>query len=235
MGDQETLDEFVAKKAEDGRLTTLEKSAIRRQTRKLTDVNVNLAYARMAVSFVKQKVPLVANWDEPLPTSFEGIIKGMDTANSEAEADRVFAKAKAARNKADKCVYENLRPDSKWEKIFQAEGVHKQQDIQILSDLVDQYGCGNCMELAAVTFMYLYNLNIGPLDYMALNGADHAFVVIGRNRSDDVDTIGRDWDKSAVVCDPWAYGLKYPIPAGKPLRRGRYLWRFLCRLLRSTS
>ena len=111
MGDQETLDEFVAKKAEDGRLTILERSAIRRQTRKLTDVNVNLAYARMAVSFVKQKVPLVANWDEPLPTSFESIIEGMDTAKSRAEADRVLAKAKAARDKADKCVYDNLRPD----------------------------------------------------------------------------------------------------------------------------
>jgi hypothetical protein len=57
--------------------------------------------------------------------TFGKIIKGMDTANSQAEADRVFAKAKAARNKADKCVYENLRPDSKWEKIFQAKGVHK--------------------------------------------------------------------------------------------------------------
>jgi hypothetical protein len=38
--------------------------------------------------------------------------------------------------------------------------------------------------------------------------------VIGRNR-DDVDTVGRNWDKSAVVCDPWAYGLKIPLPAGQ--------------------
>ena len=60
MGDQETLDEFVAKKAEDGRLTILEKSAIHRQTRRLTDVNVNLAYARMAVSFVN-RLPAVVN------------------------------------------------------------------------------------------------------------------------------------------------------------------------------
>jgi hypothetical protein len=150
-----------------------------------------------------------------LPTSFEGIIKGMDMANSQAEADRVFAKAKAARNKADKCVYENLRPDSKWEKIFQGKGVHKLQDIQILSDLVDQHGCGNCMELTAVTFMYLYNLNIGPLDLMALDNADHAFVVIGRRESDDVESLGRNWDKSAVVCAPWAYGLKIPLPAGQ--------------------
>ena len=63
------------------------------------------------------------------------------------------------------------------------------------------------MELAAITFMYLYNLNIRPLDYMALEGADHAFVVIRRNQSDDVKNVGRNWDKNAVVCDTWAYGL----------------------------
>ena len=122
MGDQETLDELVAKKAEDGRLTFMERRAIRRQTGKLNDVNVNLAYARMAVSFVKQKVPLVANWDEPLPTSFESIIRGMHTAKSRAEEDRVLAEAKAARNKADKCVYDNLRHDTKWERIKSAGG-----------------------------------------------------------------------------------------------------------------
>ena len=63
----------------------------------------------------------------------------------------------------------------------QAGGVQDLQDIQILSDLADQHGCGNCGELTAISFMYLYNLNIRPLDFMALeNTADHAFVVIGR-------------------------------------------------------
>jgi hypothetical protein len=55
--------------------------------------------------------------------------------------------------------------------------------------------------------MYLDNLNIGPLDFMALNDADHAFVVIGRSGKDEDDNLGRNWDKSAVVCDPWAYGM----------------------------
>ena len=64
------------------------------------------------------------------------------------------------------------------------------------------------MELTAITFMYLYNLNIGPLDFMALKRpADHAFVVIGRRGSDEDDNYGRNWGKSAVVCDPWAYGM----------------------------
>ena len=29
----------------------------------------------------------------------------------------------------------------------------------------------------------------------------------GAGQSDDVENVGRNWDKSAVVCDPWAYGL----------------------------
>jgi hypothetical protein len=155
MGDQEALDEFVAKKAEDGRLTILEKSAIRRQTRKLTDVNVNLAYARMAVSFVNQKSMLVANWDEPLDRSAEGIYRvGVQRAKSQKDADRAEANSKAAWAKADKCVYGNLRHDSKWEKIIlEAGGVHELQDIQILRDLAEQHGCGNCVELTAMTFM----------------------------------------------------------------------------------
>jgi hypothetical protein len=170
----------------------------------------------MAVSFVKQKAMLVANWDEPLDRSAEGIYRvGVQRAKSQKDADQAEANSKAAWDKADKCVYGNLRHDSKWEKIIlDAGGVHELQDIQILRDLAEEHGCGNCVELTAMTFMYLYNLNIGPLDFMALDNADHAFVVIGRNR-DDVDTVGRNWDKSAVVCDPWAYGLKIPLPAGQ--------------------
>jgi hypothetical protein len=50
--------------------------------------------------------------------------------------------------------------------------VHKLQDIEILRDLAERHGCGKCLELTALTFVYLYNLNIGPLDFMALHNAD---------------------------------------------------------------
>lgn len=134
MGDQEKLDEFVANKVEGG-LTKQEKIAISRQAAKLKDVNINLAYARMAVSFVKQKVSLVANWDERLDTSAEGIYRvGLERAKSSNEADH-------------------------W-------GVQDLQDIQILSDLAEQHGCGNCGELTAVTFMCLYHLSVRPLEIL---------------------------------------------------------------------
>ena len=97
------------------------------------------------------------------------------------------------------------------------------QDIQILSDLADRSGCGNCGELPAVTFIYLYNLSIRPLDFMALKPpADHAFVVIGRSGSDTDDSFGRNWDSNAVICDPWASELKAFFPGSPygPIRFG---------------
>jgi hypothetical protein len=117
MGDQEKLDEFVTKQVEGG-LTKQEMVAISKQAAKLKDVNVNLAYARMAVSFVKQKIPLVANWDERLDTSAEGIYRvGIETAKSSKEADRAEANSKAAWGNADKCVYGNLRQNKEWQAI----------------------------------------------------------------------------------------------------------------------
>ena len=47
---QELLDQFVANKAEDEKLTKDEMADIRKQARKLGDVNTNLAFARMAVA-----------------------------------------------------------------------------------------------------------------------------------------------------------------------------------------
>jgi hypothetical protein len=213
MGDQDTLDKLVAEKAEGG-FTKREKADIGKQARKLEDVSVNLSYARLAVSVVKQKVPLVANWDEILHTSAEGIYRiGSERAKSQKDEDKAVAASKAAWNKADKCVYQDLRRNPEWERInSQVGGVQNLQDIQILSDLAEQHGCGNCGELTAATFMLLYNLDIRPLDFMALKfPADHAFVVIGRAGSDKDETPGRNWGESAVICDPWASGLYRPL------------------------
>ena len=211
MGDQEILDKLVAEKAEGG-LTKQERREIRQEAKELTDASVNLAYARMAVSFVKQKVPLVANWDEILLSSAEGIWRtGSKGAKSRKDSEKAEADSKAAWDKADKCVYQDLRQNSEWERInSQDGGVQSLQDIQILSDLADHHGCGNCGEMTAVTFMYLYNLDIRPLDFMKLKKpADHAFVVIGRKGSDKDDKLGRNWGTNAVVCDPWASGLYF--------------------------
>lgn len=205
MGDQDALDKLVAQKAEGG-LTAKEKADIARTAKKLKDVNVNLAYARHAVAHALQKVPEVANWDETWPSSAEGIYR----------STRSVQKSEAAWNSADRCVYGNLRQKAEWQRInAQRGGVQDVGDIRILSGLAGSHGCGNCGEMTALTFMFLYDLGVRPLDFMVLiSPADHAFVVIGRDGKDEDDNKGTNWGASAVVCDPWAHGLMKPLPPG---------------------
>ena len=167
------------------------------------DVKHNLSFARSAVDFMKPKMKLVANWDQNSEQSAEGIFRSSGDDG----------KARAAWNKADQCVYGQLRQSNDWKMIMDPDaradkglsgaGIQKLGDIRTLADLVTRFSCGNCAEMAASAFMYLHKLNVRPLDYMVLEGADHAFVVIGR---DGDATDWRKWGKNAVVCDPWAFG-----------------------------
>lgn len=206
MGKQETLDKLVADKAADG-FTAAEKKEIAKEVKKLKDVNVNLAYARHAVAFVLEKVSMTANWDEPSDYSAEGIYRTTGDVQ----------KSEKAWDSADRCVYGNLRQEPDWQRInAQKYGVRNVGDIRTLSGLADSHGCGNCGEMTARAFIFLYDLGIRPLDFMVLiNPADHAFVVIGRNGKADNNNMGTNWGDSAVVCDPWAYGLNKPLAAGQ--------------------
>ena len=202
-----------------------EREEIRRRSRKLKDASVNLAYARMAVRFVEQKVALVANWDESVPSSAENIYRvGIDTARSEADRNRVEASAKAAWNKADQCVYGDLRQNQEWQRIdAQTGGVQDLQDIQILSDLADQ------VRLRELRRAHRHNLHL-PLQLehppVGLHGSKAPgrprVLVIGRSGSDTDDSFGRNWDSNAVICDPWASGLKAFFPGSLygPIRFG---------------
>ena len=69
-------------------------------------------------------------------------------------------------------------------------------------------GCGNCGEQAAVAFMHLVERKVKPIDYMFRNNADHAFVVIGRDKG-SLPENHSSWGKDANVCDPW-HGKAYP-------------------------
>jgi hypothetical protein len=210
MPDQDKLDQSVAKAAEDGRVTKEEMKALNAQAKKLKDVNLNLAFARQAVAFMKPKMKQVANWDQKLDSSAEAI--GDKILQKTGDIGQARAVSEKAWDKADQCVYGELRQTKEWQQINDQGGVRSLSDIQILANLVDDHGCGNCGEMAARTFIYLYKLDIRPLDYMALNReADHAVVVIGRV-GDDADW--RKWGKAAVVCDPWASGLLIPMPPG---------------------
>ncbi len=72
------------------------------------DVKHNLSFARSAVNFMKPKMKLVANWDQNSEQSAEGIwrISGDEQ------------KSRAAWDKADKCVYGQLRQNDDWRMIM---------------------------------------------------------------------------------------------------------------------
>jgi len=62
---------------------------------------------------------------------------------------------------------------------------------------------GNCDELAAVAYAYLYNTNVrASIEYVHGDNFGHAFVVIGRNTRVSIDDLN-GWDSDAVICDAW--------------------------------
>lgn len=63
-------------------------------------------------------------------------------------------------------------------------------------------GIGNCSEKAAWAAIAAAGRGLHPVEFFALQKADHAFCVVGRapeSRLDDMRTWGRD----AVIIDPW--------------------------------
>jgi hypothetical protein len=70
------------------------------------------------------------------------------------------------------------------------------------------YECGNCEEFSALTFKYLMDYKVKPLDWMKLGGwygtdyGNHAFVIIGR-KSGSNDTDISTWNDEVVWCDPY--------------------------------
>lgn len=62
--------------------------------------------------------------------------------------------------------------------------------------------CGNCGELSALAFIFLYDNGVRPLDWMEIKNGDHNFVLIGRKKTRDI-TDPRTWGARCVVSDPW--------------------------------
>jgi hypothetical protein len=164
----------------------------------LSELDANLAVARMAVNFVRKHIPTAANHDQLLASSYEYQV----FENGNNDVSKV--------NAADDCVYGKLRqsPDYK-----QNMGYGRSNFLEV-QRLSRDAKCGNCYEQAAAAFMLLFRLNVRPLDYMwlapwQLGLLDHSFVVIGRIPKSPigVDKWEKDWGKNAVVCDPWAVGL----------------------------
>jgi hypothetical protein len=224
MSSQQDLDRFVAKLGADGSLSREDRDAVEEEADySFQDLNVNLSYARFAISQLKRfGLGQVANWDERQPQSLEHTIQNPPLNRYSAESQRAHAAAVwGAETDADRCVYRTIRPmDAHPKKV---EGL---RDIYDIATLATQHKCGNCMELAARTFVLLHAMNIRPLDYVQLKGpADHSFVVIGRPRNAPIlggevqprdSKPWRHWGSNAAVCDPWALGYLRPSTNGRP-------------------
>jgi hypothetical protein len=84
----------------------------------------------------------------------------------------------------------------------QASNYYQQKEQERIAETGQSIAIGNCMEHAAVVFVYLRDicaLRPRPLEVMHTN--DHAFVVIGRENKNALP--GRQWGTGAVICDAY--------------------------------
>lgn len=108
-------------------------------------------------------------------------------------------------------VWDNLRtlggvficvPRMRSESDAKTRGKYGVELIAEVAAAARKHGCGNCAELSAIAFIYLYDRRITvTLDRMAIDGGDHMFVLIDRAKGDvtNPDT----WGPRCVVVDPW--------------------------------
>ncbi len=155
---------------------------------------VNLRHSRDACNYVLKTIKVKgANWDQyrGSSTSYEGCVaRGGKTCT-------------VYKDSVDICLYDDVRPTTRRLVI----GVSSMIDqIRIIANESRQKKCGNCGEFSALAFIYLYDGGVRPLDWMALAGGDHAFVVIGRENA--VVNDYANWGSKSVVCDPWGRGFR---------------------------
>lgn len=185
---------------------------------KISQLNVNLGYARMAVQFVRQKIRFASNDDLLQPGSFDNhYLKTGDMDPSKYDRDK------------DACVMIHVRDNDTWRNAAKSLNLANIQKIRQLatsrstfrypngSEVTRDTNCGNCNEQAAVAFTYLHRLGVRPLDYCTLTpysrADDHVFVIVGRRREADPKKkapVWEQWDDDAVVCDAWTPELLHP-------------------------
>ncbi len=72
--------------------------------------------------------------------------------------------------------------------------------IRLLADVAERAKAGNCQEMAAVAFLFLLAKGIFPIELVSVK--NHTFVIVGRDSKTPIDTP-EEWNKEAVICDPW--------------------------------
>jgi hypothetical protein len=201
MGKQEEFTNLAAKHAADEKFDRSERNSLGdfAKRNKLSELEINLAYARVAVNFARQKIKFAANHDMYEEGSYDHEFLTNGKLDPKKFKDE------------DRCVNLTLRTQDEWQDNAYFKRCNSRlKCIQSIQALARKTECGNCLEQAAVAFMLLYRLGVRPIDYVSLypRHLDHSFVVVGRVNG---SVIGKDawlnWGPGAVVCDPWAVGL----------------------------
>lgn len=90
-----------------------------------------------------------------------------------------------------------------------------------------RHGCGNCAEMSAIAFLYLYDQGIKVrLDRMAIQDGDHMFVLLDRAKGSD-PTKPETWGARCAIADPWKGVVKPASQIEKLGKEQRYIsdWR----------
>jgi hypothetical protein len=128
--------------------------------------------------------------------------------DAQARLRKAQANAGKYKNKDDVALYDELRPSASQQmaevRARQGGYIDMLDVLRIEADMAKVKKRGNCDENSALTFMYLYEMGVRPIERF-LCDADHNFVVIGRNDVDPNDYA--NWGNTCVVADPWAQGL----------------------------
>jgi hypothetical protein len=82
--------------------------------------------------------------------------------------------------------------------------------IEVNAKAALAFACGNCEEFSSLTFKFLKDRDVKPIDWMKQSGyleavssfGNHAFVIIGRDKKTDAGNID-SWNKEVVWCDPY--------------------------------
>jgi hypothetical protein len=213
VGKEDDFQKLATRHASDEDWTPKERKEIDEFARKnkISQLNVNLGFARMAIQFVRQKIQFASNDDMLQPGSYDNhFIKTGQADPNKFDRDK------------DACVNIFVRDNDAWRNATSKPSLASLQQIRLLATSRSKFtfpngqtferdtNCGNCNEQAAIAFTYLHRLGVRPLDYCTLTpfsrDVDHVFVIIGRRKKADPKSklpVWEQWDDDAVVCDPW--------------------------------
>lgn len=158
-------------------------------------LSANTTHSKKACEYILNIIKMKgANWDQYRgAASFEGCLKSGGS----------YVSCSVHKDTVDICLYDQVRPTVRTLTIGASTML---EQMEIIAEQSKLKKCGNCGEFSALAFIYLYKKGVRPLDWMALVGGDHAFVVIGRDNADANDYA--HWGSNAVVCDPWGQGFR---------------------------